>query len=294
MPFEEKLKDTASTIGAALDKRITTHNAQAPRLILAMRHATLSAGKRLRPFLLIETARLCGLEGLSPLNAATALECIHCYSLVHDDLPCMDDDDLRRGKPTVHIAFDEATALLAGDALLTLAFEILGTPDTHQDANIRAELITRLAKASGGAGMIAGQMRDLEAETKPTDLEETIALQKLKTGALIEYACWAGATLAKASDQDRTALTAYARDIGLAFQIADDLLDIEGESDDVGKRTGKDADAGKATFVALLGLEGARIKAESLITSALGHLERFGPQADILRDTARFITERKS
>lgn len=294
MPFEEKLRDTASTINAALDKRITTHNAQAPRLIQAMRHATLNAGKRLRPFLLIETARLCGLEGSGPLNAAAALESIHCYSLIHDDLPCMDDDDLRRGKPTVHIAFDEATALLAGDALLTLAFEILSEPATHQSADIRAELITRLAKASGGAGMIAGQMRDLEAETKPTDLEETIALQKLKTGALIEYACWAGATLAKASAEDSEALTAYARDIGLAFQIADDLLDVEGASADVGKRTGKDADAGKATFVALLGLEGARTKAEGLIASALGHLERFGPQADILRDTARFITNRKS
>jgi len=294
MPFEDKLKETARALEAHLDKLMPEQGAPAPRLIAAMRHGALGAGKRLRPFLLIETARLCGLEGKGPLHVAAALECVHCYSLIHDDLPCMDDDDLRRGQPTVHIAFNEATALLAGDALLTLAFEILGDPETHQDANIRAELITQLAKAAGGAGMIAGQMRDLEAETKSTDLAETIALQKLKTGALIEYACWAGARLAGASEGDRAALTAYAGDIGLAFQITDDLLDAEGKSADVGKRTGKDAEAGKATFVALLGSDGARAKAEGLIANALDRLERFGPQADILRDTARFITSRKS
>jgi farnesyl diphosphate synthase len=294
MTFEDRLRQTANAIDIALDRHIGAQNDMAPRLIDAMRHGALGAGKRLRPFLLIEAAHLCGLKRDIPLNAAASLECVHCYSLIHDDLPALDDDDLRRGRPTVHVAFDEATAVLAGDALLTLGFEILGVPDTHEDAKIRIELVTALARAAGGAGMIAGQIRDMEAETKTIDLAGTIALQKLKTGALIEYACWAGATLAKAPVDDTTALVAYASDIGLAFQIADDLLDAEATSSQAGKRTGKDDIAGKATFVAILGLEGARAKAEDLISSAIDHLARFGPRADILRQTARFITSRKS
>jgi farnesyl diphosphate synthase len=219
---------------------------------------------------------------------------VHCYSLVHDDLPAMDDDDLRRGRPTAHKAFDEATAILAGDALLTRAFEVLAHPMTHGDPAVRAELVLALAQAAGAEGMCGGQMIDLEAEKQRLDLGSITRLQRMKTGALISFGVEAGAILGKAATQLRHALAGYAHDLGLAFQIADDLLDAEGSAEAVGKATGKDEARGKATFVSLLGIERARGQADMLAQQAASHLEPFGPAADLLRDVARWVVERKS
>jgi farnesyl diphosphate synthase len=226
------------------------------------------------------------------LRVALAIECIHVYSLIHDDLPCMDDDDMRRGKPTVHKAFDEATAVLAGDCLHDIAFEILADPATHEDPFARLELITELAVQSGPAGMAGGQMMDLVAGDVTYDLAGITRLQQLKTGALIQWCLEAGAIMGRASEPHRKSLRAYARDLGLAFQIADDLLDVEGESAKTGKAVQKDAAAGKATFVSLLGVERARTQAHALIDQAIGHLSAFGPEADLLRAIARFAVER--
>ncbi len=219
---------------------------------------------------------------------------VHSYSLVHDDLPAMDDDELRRGKPTCHIKFDEATAILAGDALLTYAFEILGHPDTHPDGGVRAALVVALAKAAGPHGMVGGQMLDLMAEERNLDMEQITRLQRLKTGMLIAVACEAGAILGRAQEAARHALAAYAHDLGLAFQIADDLLDVEGDTEVVGKKTGKDAEAGKETFVSLLGVGRARDQARMLIDQAIAHLDPFEARADTLRDLARYVIDRNS
>jgi farnesyl diphosphate synthase len=254
--------------------------AEAGRLGEAMRYAALGGGKRFRPFLVIETAALFGMAPAAALNAAAAVECIHCYSLAHDDLPAMDDDDLRRGRPTVHKAFDEATAILAGDGLLTLAFEVLARPDTHADAAVRSELVLGLAHASGWEGMAGGQQLDLEAEDVAQDLADVERIQALKTGALIRFAAEAGAILGRAGPSDRAAVVAYAQKLGLAFQIADDLLDAEGDAAAVGKATGKDAAAGKATFVSLLGIPAAR--------------QPFGARAAVLQEAARFVSRRRS
>ena len=260
----------------------------------AMRYATLGGGKRFRPFLVIETAGLFGVSELQALNAAAAVECIHCYSLVHDDLPAMDDDDLRRGRPTVHKAFDEATAILAGDGLLTFAFEILGREETHPDPTVRSQLVLCLAKASGWQGMVGGQQLDLAAEGIPQDLDGIHTIQALKTGALIAHAADAGAILGRASKDQRAALQTYARALGLAFQVADDLLDTEGSAADVGKATGKDAAAGKATFVSLLGIDAARAKLKALEAEAVGALSIFGPRAVTLAEAAHFMSARRS
>jgi farnesyl diphosphate synthase len=267
---------------------------EAGRLGEAMRYATFNGGKRFRPFLVVETARLFGVPEAKALNVAAALECIHCYSLVHDDLPAMDNDDLRRGLPTVHKKFDEATAILAGDGLLTFAFEILGRPDTDPDPAIRAELVLGLARASGWEGMCGGQMLDLEAEGVAQDLGGIARIQALKTGALIRFAAEAGAILGRASEDERKAVVAYAEALGLAFQVSDDLLDAEGDSAAVGKATGKDAAAGKATFVSLLGLAAAKEKLTSLEETAIQSLARFGDRAALLQDAARFMAQRKS
>ncbi|PZQ19244.1 MAG: geranylgeranyl pyrophosphate synthase [Ancylobacter novellus] len=275
--------------------------ARPERLLAAMRHAMLGGGKRLRPALLLATAQLFDCEGDGPLRAALAIECVHGYSLVHDDLPAMDDDDLRRGRPTVHRAFDEATAILAGDALLTIAFELLADARAHDDASVRAELVLALARASGLGGMAGGQMLDLAAEGRfadgspqPLDEADILRLQSMKTGALIAAAVDMGAILGRARAEDRAALAVYASAIGAAFQIADDLLDAEGASAAVGKATGKDAAAGKATLIGLLGIEGARNRLARLTDEALGALERFGPRAEALRGAARFVAERKA
>jgi farnesyl diphosphate synthase len=268
------------------------------RLLDALRHATLGGGKRFRPFLVIESAALFGLSETQALDTAAALECVHCYSLVHDDLPAMDNDAVRRGLPTVWKAFDEWTAILAGDALLTLAFEILSRAETHPDPESRLALVSGLAKAAGGAGMVGGQALDLEAERRPggvpLSLPEVLHLQSLKTGALIRFACEAGAVLGGATVDQRDALLRYGAHVGLAFQIADDLLDAEGDAATVGKAVSKDAAAGKATLVSLMGLEAARAELRRVEQAAINALAPFGPKAEALIEAARFVANRKS
>ena len=258
----------------------------------AMRHAAIGGGKRLRPLLTVAAARLFAIDEERAIRAGTAVEAVHVYSLIHDDLPCMDDDDLRRGKPTVHKAFNEATAVLAGDAFHALAFEILAHEATHEDPFVRAELVLELARASGTDGMAGGQMLDLSAEGQQLDLSAITRLQQLKTGALIEYAVEAAAIMARLPADARTPLRGYARNIGLAFQIADDLLDHSGDEAAAGKRLGKDAEQGKATFVSLLGEERARAQAAMLVEQAIEHLHGHGEEADLLRAIARYAVER--
>ncbi|WP_313808940.1 farnesyl diphosphate synthase [Sphingobium sp.] len=262
------------------------------RLYEAMRHAAMDGGKRLRPLLVQAASDLFNISRDSALRVGVAVECIHVYSLVHDDLPAMDDDDLRRGKPTVHKLFDEATAILAGDCLHDLAFEVLADEETHPDPFVRVELVKALAIASGTNGMAGGQMMDLEAEKASFDLPTVTRLQQLKTGALIGFCVDAAAIMARIPHDARTRLHGYARDIGLAFQIADDLLDVEGDAALAGKALGKDAAAGKETFVSLLGAERAREQGQMLIKQAKAHLHGFGPEADLLRAIADYIVER--
>ena len=292
--LNEALADTASLVEKFLDQLLAVEASAERQLIESMRYASLNGGKRLRPFLLMKSAGLFGVGELSALRTGSALELIHCYSLVHDDLPAMDDDDLRRGKPTVHKQFDEATAILAGDALLTLAFEVLTHPETHANAVVRCDLVAALAKAAGAHGMVGGQMIDLQAENETFDIGQITQLQRLKTGELIAYACEGGAILGQASNDAREALRGYAHNLGLAFQIADDLLDIEGSVEEVGKAVNKDEDAGKATFVSILGVERARSQANRLADQAIEHLAIFGEKADLLRQAARFVVERKN
>lgn len=292
--LNDALADTAAQVEKFLDQLLAVEDAAEHRLHEAIRYATLDGGKRLRPFLVMQSASLFGVGERSALRTGAALELIHCYSLVHDDLPAMDDDDLRRGKPTVHKQFDEATAILAGDALQPLAFEVLAHPETHSNANVRADLISALARASGAHGMVGGQMIDLQAETETFDIGQITRLQRLKTGELIAYACEAGAILGQAPKKAHEALRGYAHDLGLAFQIADDLLDVEGSVEEVGKAVNKDEDAGKATFVSILGVERARSQANRLADQAIAHLALFGDKADLLCQTAKFVVERKS
>ena len=262
------------------------------RLVEAMRYAAIGGGKRVRPLLLVATAEMYNVSRDSAVRAGSAIEAIHVYSLIHDDLPCMDDDDLRHGKPTVHKAFDEATAVLAGDSLHALAFEILAMPETCGDSFVRAELVQTLAAASGASGMAGGQMMDIVAGQKQFDLHTVTRLQQLKTGALLGAAVEMGAILGRVPEEGRAHLRAYARDIGLAFQIADDLLDASGDEGKAGKALRKDADAGKATFVSLMGEDKARYQAHALAEQAVGHLSGHGDEADVLRALARFIVER--
>jgi farnesyl diphosphate synthase len=295
MSFDVSLKRVAEDIDRLLGEMLRVDGATAPRVVEAMRYAALAQGKRLRPFFLVESARLLGAERDHALRAGAALECVHCYSLVHDDLPAMDDDDLRRGRPTCHKAFDEATAILAGDGLLTLAFETLSDPATHPEAAVRSQLVLELARAAGHAGMVGGQMLDLEAEAGGcADMDAIIRLQSMKTGALFRFAMEAGAILAETDGAARAALATYADKVGLAFQIADDILDVESTPEQLGKATQKDKGAGKATFIDLLGLDGARLKARQLVDEACVTLDRFGPAAETLRHAARFIVERQN
>ena len=284
----------AVEVDATLQKVMASEVEPERRLFDAMRYATLGGGKRLRPFLVMQGAQLFSVSRKSALRAAAAIELVHCYSLVHDDLPAMDDDDLRRGKPTVHKAFDEATAILAGDALLTLAFEVLALPDTHSNSEVRCQLVAKLAHAAGAHGMVAGQMIDLAAASQEMDIGHITRLQRLKTGALIGFSCEAGAILGQAAEPQHEALRGYAHDLGLAFQIADDLLDVEGTEEEVGKAVGKDADQGKATFVSILGADRARDQANMLVQQAVDHLAIFDEKADFLRKVARYIVERRS
>jgi farnesyl diphosphate synthase len=292
--------ETEALLARLLDgAALPGETARPPRLLEAMRWSALGGGKRLRPFLVVEAAALFGASRDGALLAGCALELLHCYSLVHDDLPAMDNDDLRRGKPTVHKAFDEATAILAGDALLTLAFDIMARDGVHAEPSVRIALVRELARAAGLGGMAGGQMLDLAAEGRfeaKRALTETdiVTLQAMKTGALIRFACNAGAVLGQADAQARASIERYGAAIGQAFQIADDLLDVEGDSAQLGKAAGKDEAAGKATLVAVLGVAGARARLDRLITEADGALARFGATADTLRATARFIAERQS
>ncbi len=292
--FDGTLAAANARVDGALAALLPQADGPEARVFEAMRYAVFAGGKRFRPFLVCESAKLFDVRGESALRAAAAVECVHTYSLIHDDLPCMDDDDMRRGQPTVHRKFDEATAVLAGDALLTLAFELLADPETHERARVRIELVRRLAEAAGGHGMVGGQMMDLASEGRAIDIGTITRLQRLKTGALIAFSCAAGAVLGRASSEALHALQAYAHDMGLAFQIADDLLDAEGDVAVVGKATGKDAEAGKATFVSILGAERARSQATILSEQAVQHLDLFDEKADLLREAARFVINRRA
>jgi farnesyl diphosphate synthase len=292
--FEPRLEAFARTLEARLDRLLPAAGDGAPRLVEAMRYALLAPGKRIRPFFVAESARLFGVDEARALAAGAAIECVHCYSLVHDDLPAMDDDDLRRGRPTVHRAFDEATAILAGDALLTFAFEILAADTTHPEAGVRAALVSELARAAGKSGMAGGQMLDLEAESaRVADIGRIVTLQAMKTGALFRFACRAGAILGEAGAAEHAALTLYADRIGLAFQIVDDILDVESSSAALGKATGKDRAAGKATFVDLLGLAGARAEARRLTGEAKDAMLGFGDTAHVFMAAADYVLGRK-
>ncbi|MGI9390606.1 MAG: polyprenyl synthetase family protein [Boseongicola sp.] len=291
--FEERLAACAAAVDARLADQLDARaGLGADRLLAAMRHAVLNGGKRFRPFLVMETAALFDVAPEVSLEAATAVEYIHCYSLVHDDLPSMDDDDVRRGKPTVHVAFDEATAILAGDALQTMAFEVLG--DAHPDPAVRAALFPVLAHAAGLLGMAGGQMLDLEAETAAAGAVDIERVQGMKTGALISAAVEMGAVLGGAFDSQRDDLALYAESLGLGFQISDDLLDVTGDAGTVGKATRKDAGAHKATFVSQLGVEGARAKLAETEAEAIASLQVFGEHAGVLQDAARFMARRES
>ena len=291
--LEVALREAADAVDEALESLVPAPDGADGRLVEAMRYSLFAGGKRLRPFLVLSGADLFEVPRAWSVNTAAAIEMVHTYSLVHDDLPAMDDDDLRRGKPTCHIAFDEATAILVGDSLLTLAFEAVTTPAGHPDAAVRVELACALAQAAGADGMAGGQAIDLAAESRNLSLDEVIRLQRLKTGALFGFSCEAGAILAREDGAARAALRDYAACIGLAFQIADDLLDHEGTEADLGKAVGKDAAAGKATFVGLLGAEEARWRAEGLVDDAIAALGPFDEKAAPLRAAARYIVERR-
>jgi len=301
--FTRRLNDAAQATESALAALLAPaalpgEIARPERLMEAMRYASLGGGKRLRPFLVVESARLFGVEGATPLRVGCALEMIHCYSLVHDDLPAMDDDDLRRGRPTAHKAFDEATAILAGDALLTYAFDVLADPATHDDPQVRAALVLALARAAGLGGMVGGQQLDLAAETagRPLAQEEVLTLQAMKTGALLRFAVDAGAILGKASAAQAQALTRYGAALGAAFQVADDILDAVSDAATLGKRAGKDAERGKATLVGLLGLDGAKARRDRLVDAAIDALDAtgLGEATRTLKQAAHFVAQRNN
>jgi farnesyl diphosphate synthase len=292
--FPAALAQAAQMTDAVLDKFLVAPPGLEARVYEAMRYSALAPGKRLRPFLVLASSDLFGVAQRCALQVAAAGEMVHAYSLVHDDLPAMDDSDLRRGRPTCHKEFDEATAVLAGDGLLTAAFEVLADPDTHGDPAVRCELVAALASAAGAAGMVGGQMIDLIAEHQTLDIGAITRLQRMKTGALIAFSCEAGAILAKAPHELRTALRGYAHDLGLAFQIADDLLDVEGSAAETGKPVGADVASGKATFVSILGVKRARAQAELLTRQAMAHLDLFEQRAELLREAARFVITRRT
>ncbi len=294
----DSLSEALAQGGAAVDRLLgellSGEGGQEARLFEAMRYSALGGGKRLRPFLVLASSRLCGVPDDRALRVGAAIEMIHCYSLIHDDLPAMDDDDLRRGQPTCHKEFDEATAILAGDALQSLAFEVVAHPATHPSGDVRSDLVRALAFGAGARGMAGGQMIDLLAGDEFPDVATIARMQRLKTGALIGFSCESGAILGQAGAERRAALQHYAHNVGLAFQIADDLLDVLGSAEDIGKATQKDEAAGKVTFVSLLGVEKAQERARLLSDQAIGHLDIFGEKADHLRAMAKFVIERRT
>ena len=303
--FNSRLNSIAADTETLLDRLMEEapldgERSRPKRLLDSIRYSSLGGGKRFRPFLVVESATLFGVPHTQALMAGAALECVHCYSLVHDDMPAMDNDDLRRGRPTTHKAFDDATAILAGDSLLTYAFDILSRPETHPSADVRIKLVMALARASGLGGMVGGQILDLAAEgrfpdvPRPQTLADVETLQAMKTGALIRFGCNAGAILGQANDERYRALDTYGAAVGQAFQIADDLLDIEGDTATVGKQTGKDAAAGKATIVGVLGIAKSKERLKSLVDEANSAVSVFGASAEVLKAAARFVAERQT
>ncbi len=292
--FREALDETADRVTVALDALIPRPDGPEARLLSAMRYAALGGGKRLRPFFVVYGGRMFDVDERALLRAAAALECVHTYSLVHDDLPCMDDDDLRRGRPTVHRAYDEATAVLAGDGLLALAFEIMCHPDTHSDPRVRIELARRLAAACGPLGMVGGQMIDMEGERTQLDIAALTRMQRMKTGALFTFAIESGPVMARVGEDSAQALSRFAHDLGLAYQIVDDLIDADGDPESAGKSVGKDAARGKANFVTVMGVEAASEQARRLAAQAKAHLDLFGERATLLCDAVDFVLERAS
>lgn len=292
--FTSVIKETAALVEEALDRSLPTQDGPLGRVVDAMRWGALDGGKRLRPFLVIAAADMFEAPRGRSIRVGCAVEMIHCYSLIHDDLPAMDDSDLRRGRPSVHKKFDDATAILAGDALLTQAFEILAEEETHPDGAVRCAIALELARASGKAGMVGGQMIDIYAEQKDFDLAGVTQLQRLKTGALIRFSAVGGGVVGEATQDEIAALSAYAEDLGLAFQIVDDILDATGDAEALGKPAGQDAEMDKATFIKLLGMDGAKSKAAELVERCKSHLDRFGEQAEPLKGAADFVFERKN
>ncbi len=290
----QMLAETGRMVEQALDALLPVPEGPEAKLLEAMRYSSLGGGKRLRGFLVMEVASLFGVSPTCAARVAASVEMLHAYSLIHDDLPAMDDDDLRRGKPSCHKAFDEATAILAGDALQASAFEVLAEEDTHSDPQVRADLVLALALASGMRGMVGGQMIDMMSEGRQLTLDEIARLHSLKTGRLIQYSAEAGAILGRAPASQRHAIASYGHDLGAAFQIADDVLDVTASAAELGKTAGKDAASGKATYVTLLGVERAQRQAEMLAEQAVAHLEQFGPRADRLVSLAKFVVSRRS
>lgn len=299
LSFEQRLRQNATDVEQLLGQllsgqTLTDETARPATLLASMRHGVLNGGKRLRPFLVVESAALLSGEREAALRVGAAVECVHCYSLVHDDLPAMDDDDVRRGQPTVHVAFDEATAILAGDSLLTYAFDVLSAPETSLSAERKIDLVLALSRAAGIGGMAGGQALDLAAEKVAPDENGILTLQAMKTGALIRFACEAGAIVAGASPEDRLRLRQFGEKIGLAFQLADDLLDVTADAATIGKATNKDAARGKGTLVAMHGQQWAQTRLSALIDEAAALLAPYGDKADVLIETARFVANRKS
>lgn len=292
--LQKAIEETAENIAKTIDRLLPESDLAEGRLFEAMRYSTVGGGKRLRPFLVMQSARLFNVDSSRARRVAAALEMVHCYSLIHDDLPAMDNADMRRGKPSAHKKFDEATAILAGDALLSLGFEILCDAKTHEDPRVRCELVSLLSKASGANGMVGGQMLDLIGEEEEFDVGTISRLQRLKTGMLMAFACEAGAILGKSDEPHRKALRNYAHDLGLAFQVTDDILDVEADPIITGKPANQDEASGKATFVSTLGKEKARMRAEMLVAQACRHLHIFGDRADMLKSFARYVLERRA
>ncbi len=292
--FREALETTAAAVNKTISLLLPETDLPESTLFQAMRYGTLGGGKRMRPFLVVQSAQLFNVDPARARRAAAAVEFVHCYSLIHDDLPAMDNADLRRGQPSTHKQFDEATAILAGDALLTLAFEVLADRDTHADPHVRIELVRKLAESAGPHGMVGGQMLDLLGENEEFDLGTISRLQRMKTGKMMAFACEAGAILGKADDAHKRALCNYAYDLGLAFQVTDDILDVESDPAVIGKPANQDEKAGKATFVSTMGKDQARTRAEMLIQQAVRHLGVFQGRASMLEELAHYVLERRT